>query len=406
MQFLKFPKYNLRKKTFLFLTVVFVSLSFTTEVYSQKKYTVVLDAGHGGKDSGNIGNGYREAKVALRVALDVGKELLTAKDVNVLYTRKKDVFVELHNRAKIANERKADLFVSIHCDAFHKSEPNGASTFVLGLNGNKENFEISKRENAVILLEDNYKQNYDYDPNSPESVIGLSVLQEDNLDNSLSMAGMIQGNFVSLKRNNRKVKQANFLVLRETVMPSVLIELGFLTNKKEGKFLNTRSGQIKMAKAIAEAIKKYIKRLKLNTVRDNTNTVVSVPKKKEPKKIQPKPKTVKKSTKIDAKKAIVKKSIKKKTKKTIAKKPSLKVEFKVQIAASRKFISEKSFSKLENVKYLVIDDYYKYYYGNASSLVEIKKYLAKARKVGYKDAWVVAFKNGKKISIKEALKNQ
>lgn len=411
MQFLKFPKYNFRKKTFLFLTILFVSLSYTTASYAQKKYTVVLDAGHGGKDSGNIGNGYREAKVALRVALDVGKELLTAKDVNVLYTRKKDVFVELHNRAKKANDIKADLFVSIHCDAFHKSEPNGASTFVLGLNGNKENLEISKRENSVILLEDNYKQNYDYDPNSPESVIGLSVLQEDNLDNSLGIAGMIQSNFVSLKRNNRRVKQANFLVLRETVMPSVLIELGFLTNKKEGKFLNTRAGQIKMAKAIANAIKKYINSLKLNTVRDNiANPVVSKPKKKEPKKVVPKPKTVKKSTKIDSKKVIAKKvekkPIKKSTKKIIAKKPSSKVEFKVQIAASRKFISEKSFKNLEAVKYLIIDDYYKYYYGNASSLVEIKKYLTKAREVGYKDAWVVAFKNGKRISIKEALKNQ
>ncbi|WP_299120360.1 N-acetylmuramoyl-L-alanine amidase [uncultured Tenacibaculum sp.] len=418
MQFLKLPKYNLRKKTLLFLILFFISISFNTEVYAQKKYTVVLDAGHGGKDSGNIGNGYREKKIALRVALDVGKELLTAKDVNVVYTRKTDVFVELHNRAKIANTKKADLFVSIHCDAFTKEHPHGASTFVLGLNGNKENLEISKRENAVILLEDNYKQNYNYDPNSPESVIGLSVLQEGNLDNSLNIAGMIQDNFVSLRRNNRRVKQANFLVLRETVMPSVLVELGFLTNVKEGRFLNTRSGQIKMAKAIAEAIKKYINVLKLNRVRDNSssvNTIAETPKKKEtpkvtPKKVVQKPKSVKKDTKVVTKKVVTKapekKPVKKLSTKIIAKKPSSKVEFRVQIAASRKFISEKNFKNLKNVKYLIIDDYYKYFYGSSGSLAGIKKHLATARSVGYKDAWIVAFKNGKKISIKEALKNQ
>ncbi|WBX70495.1 N-acetylmuramoyl-L-alanine amidase family protein [Tenacibaculum retecalamus] len=363
-------------------------LGFTTTLSAQKKYTIVLDAGHGGKDPGNIGNGYKEAKVALRIALDVGKELLTARDVNVVYTRKTNVFVELHNRAKIANDKKADLFVSIHCDAFHKSEPNGAGTFVLGLSGNKENLEISKRENSVILLEDNYKQNYDYDPNSPESVIGLSVLQEENLDNSLGIASFIQSNFVSLKRVNRKVKQANFLVLRETVMPSVLIELGFLTNKKEGKFLNTRSGQIKMAKAIADAIKKYVNRLKLNTVK--AGVVAKVVTKKIPKKIVKKPAN-----------RVIKKS-------TPTKKVVTGVVFKVQIAASKKKLdgSNFNFKGLKNTTTMFIGGYHKYYYGNSSSFSEIKKTLITVRNIGYKDAWVVAFKNGQKISIKEALKNR
>jgi len=406
MQFLKLSKYNIVKIYFLFLTSIFLFLGFSTTVSAQKKYTVVLDAGHGGKDSGNIGNGYREAKVALRVALDVGKELLTAKDVNVLYTRKKNVFVELHNRAKIANDKKADLFVSIHCDAFHKSEPNGASTFVLGLNGNKENFEISKRENSVILLEDNYKQNYDYDPNSPQSMIGLSVLQEENLDNSLRIASIVQGNFVALKRNNRSVKQANFLVLRETVMPSVLIELGFLTNKKEGKFLNTRSGQLKMARAIATAIKKYIKGLKLNTVKDNY--IAKTEKKRTPLKIVVKPKknnVVK--VKNTTKKVVVKKAVKKPIEKVVVKKASSGIKFKVQIAASRKYIKEASynFKGLKNVELMFIDNYYKYYYGNTAVFTDIKKTLIKVKKVGYKDAWVVAFKDDQKISIKEALKN-
>ncbi|WP_299007758.1 N-acetylmuramoyl-L-alanine amidase [uncultured Tenacibaculum sp.] len=358
-----------------------------SSVFAQKKYTVVLDAGHGGKDPGNLGNGFREKHIALRVALDVGKELSTSKDINVLYTRKKDVFIELHNRAKIANDNKADLFVSIHCDAFRKSEPHGASTFVLGLSGNKENLEIAKKENSVILLEDNYKQNYDYDPNSPESVIGLSVLQEENLENSLGIAGLVQNNFVALKRNNRKVKQANFLVLRETVMPSVLIELGFLTNKNEGKFLNSRKGQLQMAKSIAKAIEKYFERVKLNTISEtitvNAPSIDNEESKPVIKKVKPEEKAV-----------------------TTPKKPSSKVEFKIQVAASRKKLPITTFKELKNIELLFIDNYYKYYYGNSSSLSGIKKLLPEVRSKGYKDAWVVAFKNGKRISIKEALKNR
>ena len=361
MQFLKLRKYNHLKNYFLFLISLFFLLGFSAKVSAQKKYTVVLDAGHGGKDPGNVGNGYKEAKVALRVALDVGKELLTARDIEVIYTRKKDVFVELHNRAKIANTKKADLFVSIHCDAFHKSEPNGASTFVLGLNGNKENLEISKRENAVILLEDNYEKNYDYDPNSPESVIGLSVLQEENLDNSLGIASFVQGNFVALKRNNRKVKQANFLVLRETVMPSVLIELGFLTNKKEGAFLNSKKGQKQMAISIAKSIKEYINQLKINTI--VTDVLVE---------------------------------------------STSNIEFKIQIASGKNKIAVKSynFKGLHNIERIKIGSYYKYYYGNTSDYQQVKKSLSKAKQKGYKDAFVIALKNGEKVSVQDAMSNQ
>ena len=392
MQFLKSIKYNNIKILGVFLASFLFLSGFTTTVSAQKKYTIVLDAGHGGKDPGNLGNGFKEKKIALRVALDVGKELSTAKDVKVVYTRKKDVFVELHNRAKKANDIKADLFVSIHCDAFNKSTPHGAGTFVLGLNGNKENLEISKRENSVILLEDNYKQNYDYDPNSPESVIGLSVLQEENLDNSLAIAGGIQGNFSSIKRFDRKVKQANFLVLRETVMPSVLVELGFLTNKAEGNFLNSRKGQLKMAKAIAAAIKKYVKSLQLNTIQQEVvSTNKPVKQKTSKKAIQPKKKIISKTTRINN---------------VTSKKASLKPVFKIQIAASRKQLSTSKFTDLKNVSRLFIDNYYKYYTGNAAVFNDIKKQLVEVRRKGYKDAWIVAFKNGQRISIKQALKNQ
>ncbi|CAM1364734.1 N-acetylmuramoyl-L-alanine amidase [Tenacibaculum sediminilitoris] len=412
MQFLNFPKYNISKLTLIILTSLAILSGEVSSVLAQKKYTVVLDAGHGGKDPGNLGNGFREKNIALRVALDVGKELLTSKDIEVVYTRKKDVFVELHNRAKIANEKKADLFVSIHCDAFRRPDPNGASTFVLGLSGNKENLEIAKKENSVILLEDNYKQNYDYDPNSPESVIGLSVLQEENLENSLGIAGLVQNNFVAIKRNNRKVKQANFLVLRETVMPSVLIELGFLTNKSEGQFLNSRTGQIKMAKSIAEAIRKYFERLKLNTISETLTVNAPLVEKEIPKPVKqkevPRPVVQKEKPTPIVKKTIT--EIKPKKEEIIKTPPpskltSTSVVFSVQIAASRKKLLTNSFKGLQNVESLFIDDYYKYYYGSSPSLSEIKKILPEVRSKGYKDAWVVAFKNGKRISIKEALKN-
>ncbi|RLK00324.1 N-acetylmuramoyl-L-alanine amidase family protein [Tenacibaculum discolor] len=396
MQFLNFRKYNISKLSLIILTSLTILYGGILSVSAQKKYTVVLDAGHGGKDPGNLGNGFREKNIALRVALDVGKELLTSKDIEVVYTRKKDVFVELHNRAKIANDKKADLFVSIHCDAFRRPDPHGASTFVLGLSGNKENLEIAKKENSVILLEDNYKQNYDYDPNSPESVIGLSVLQEENLENSLGIAGLVQNNFVAIKRNNRKVKQANFLVLRETVMPSVLIELGFLTNKNEGKFLNSRKGQIRMAKSIAQAIRKYFERLKLNTISETLTVNAPLVENEISKPV----------VKKEVPKQVVKKETRPKAKTTEPKTVSKGVVFRVQIAASRKKLSTKSFKGLENVESLFIDDYYKYYYGNSPSLSGIKKVLPEVRSKGYKDAWVVAFKNGKRVSIKEALKNR
>ncbi|CAA0168675.1 N-acetylmuramoyl-L-alanine amidase family protein [Tenacibaculum maritimum] len=400
MQFLK--PYKIYTATKI-LRIFLFSFFFLVEPFSlvAQKYKVVLDAGHGGRDPGNLGNGFKEKKIALKVVLAIGKELQKNKDIEVVYTRKKDVFVELHNRAKIANNKKADLFVSVHCDS-HGSDAHGAGTFVLGLNGNSGNLEIAKRENAVILLEDNYKKNYDYDPNSPESVIGLSVLQEENLDNSLAIADLIQYNFSKIKRYDRKVKQANFLVLRETVMPSVLIELGFLTNKAEGKFLNTKSGQLKMAKSIAIAIEKYIKRLRLNTVVKQVAKTKIV---KKDKKIIPK---VIKKKEVHKKHTSTKKKDPKgsiiKSNSTVKEKGQ--VIFKVQIAASRKILTNKNFNfkGLTKVETMRIDGYYKYYYGSTDSYFSVKQTLAKVRGLGHKGAFIVAFKNDKKISLKEARK--
>jgi N-acetylmuramoyl-L-alanine amidase len=365
MNFLETHKFNTKVKNLYFLTF-FISIFFfsSTFVYAQKSYTIVLDAGHGGKDPGNLGNGYKEKNIALKVALMVGDELKKDSDVKVIYTRKTDIKIPLWKRGDIANTAKADLFVSIHCDS-HTSNAFGAGTFVLGLRGNKKNLEIAKRENAVILEEDNYKEKYkNFDPNSAESVIGLSLLQEENLDKSLEIASLIQTNFTkNLKRLDRKVKQDNFQVLRETIMPSVLVELGFLTNKNEGRYLNSKKGQQQMSKAVSDAIKNYVNHLKVNTVVTVLDTDNN-------------------------------------SKNTI--------EFKIQIAAGKNKIPTKSynFKGLKNVQVSKIGTYYKYYYGTTSEYKEVLKALKIAKNKGYSSAFIVAFKSGEKISVLEAKKMQ
>jgi N-acetylmuramoyl-L-alanine amidase len=354
--------------SFLFLT--------TTLVYSQdKKFIVVLDAGHGGNDPGNIGNGYREKTIALKVVKEIRNELQKINDIKVILTRDKDVLINLWKRGEIANKAKADLFVSIHCDS-HSSNAYGAGTFVLGLHANKRNFDVAKRENAVISLEDNYRERYKgFDPNSEESVLGLTLLQEENLDKSFLLAADIQQNFSkALKRKNRGVKQAGFVVLHQTYMPSVLIELGFLTNKNEGKFLNSKSGQQKMAKEIARSIKKYYNQLKLNTVAVNDQISIE-------------------NTKVDA---------------TIRDEDKLdeEVVFKIQIASSKNKIQLKSynFKGLKNVQREKVGSYYKYYFGVTTIYNKVKNSLLKAKSKGYSDAYIAAFKKGKKVSLTEVLK--
>ena len=222
------------------------------------KFVVVLDAGHGGHDPGNLGNGYLEKNIALGIVLAAGEVLESEQNIEVVYTRKEDRFVDLYVRGEIANKAKADLFVSVHCDS-HNSDANGAGTFVLGLHANKQNFEIAKKENSVIYLEDNYESRYAaYDINSPESIIGLTIMQEEFLEQSILLGKMMQDNFTkNLKRKDRKVKQAGFIVLHQTFMPSILVETGFLTHKDEGAYLNSKNGQAEMGKAIADAIILY-----------------------------------------------------------------------------------------------------------------------------------------------------
>lgn len=241
--------------------------------HSELLKTVVIDAGHGGKDSGCRGaTTSKEKYVTLAIALELGKKIKAAyPSVNVVYTREKDVFVELHKRAKIANEHKADLFISIHCNAAvtNKQRAWGSETYALGLHRADDNLEIMKRENDVILMEDNYEDNYDYDPNSPENHIINALVQNKHLEQSLNFATKIEREFVLAKRKSRGVKQAGFAVLRGATMPAVLIESGFLTHQTEEAFLVSKEGQTLMADAIFNAFKAYKNEVDAAVVEDN-----------------------------------------------------------------------------------------------------------------------------------------
>ena len=343
---------------FIFLFLFFSFYSFAQNV--KNEFVVVVDAGHGGKDPGNRGNGYFEKNIALNIALNVG-EILTKNKVKVVYTRTKDVFVDLYRRAQIANNANADLFISIHCDA-HNSNAYGAGTFVLGLHANERNFKIAQKENSVIYLEENYEQKYDgFDPNNPESVISLVLMQEEYLDQSIVAANYIQEFFVKdLNRRDRKVKQAGFLVLRNTYMPSVLIEAGFLTNKTEGQYLNSSKGQKEISTAISRAILKYLSSL------DNNLVNLTDP------------------FKFNGKGEFL---------------------FKVQISASSKSLELKSynFKGLNNLSKSNNNGLYKYYHGSTNDYNEVKKLLKNAKSKGFNSAFIAVFKEGQPYSLKKYL---
>lgn len=229
-----------------------------------KVKAIVIDAGHGGKDPGCIGKISRESNIALKVALELGKIIKEQlPDVKVIYTRKDDTFIPLDERSAIANRNNADLFLSIHCNANEKKTVFGTETYVMGLHTSEENLQVAMRENSVILQEEDYLKKYDgFDPQSPLAYIIMANMQSAYIDNSLRIASKIEDQFATrVKRHSRGVKQAGFVVLRKSAMPSALIEIGYLSNVQEEKYLNTTLAQVYIASAIYRAVRDYKKEI-------------------------------------------------------------------------------------------------------------------------------------------------
>jgi N-acetylmuramoyl-L-alanine amidase len=347
---------------------------------------VVIDAGHGGKDPGNLGTGrYKvtEKTVALNVAKKVGEYISKAyPDVEVLYTRGDDTFVPLHERTKFANSKGADLFISIHCDAFTRESAKGCSSYVMGAAKTDANLRNAQRENQAILLEDDREKHYGgFDPNSPEGLIELSLRQNAHIHQSLKFAKKVQDQVrTRLGREDRGVKQGPFWVISFTTMPSVLIELGFLTNKEEEDFLISAQGQDYMASAIYRAFKDYKTDLEsLQATLGSGSDRPAAQAAGENKPIEPPAPTASPSG----------------------------VVFKVQLLSSSKPVALKpeNFEGLKDVEEYRDNEMYKYLWGAAADYESAKNLQKQVRNTGYKGAFVVAFDaGGNRIPLDEAIK--
>jgi N-acetylmuramoyl-L-alanine amidase len=335
------------------------------------RFVIVIDPGHGGRDSGTPGTGrYKatEKNIALDVSLALGKLLEKDPNIRVAYTRTTDVYHTVKQKSVIANKKEGDLFISIHCNAQSggKGSAYGSETFVLGLDKEALNLEVVKRENSVILFEENYEENYQgFDPNNPESLLAYALMAEDNLNQSIELARSIENEFINTaKRKSRGVKQAGFLVLVETYMPSVLVELGFLTHKREEDYLNSKKGKQQMAKSLYNAVIEYVK----NNYNAYTldNVLVSA----------------EEDIIIETKNDVV---------------------YKVQIAAGSRKLETKpyNFKGLKGVTIEPFGNGYKYFYGNTTSYENAKKLQRKAKAKGYTTCFIVAYKNGEQVKISD-----
>jgi len=331
--------------------------------------TIVIDPGHGGKDPGALGySTSREKDIVLKVGLKLGQYIKeNFPETKVVYTRDKDVFIELHERAAIANKAQAELFISIHCNSAAPSA-YGTEIYVLGLHRSEDNLAVAKKENAVIMMEDNYTDHYDgFDPNSSEGYILISMVQNAHLNQSIDFAACVDSQFAKrAHRKSRGVHQAGFMVLYKTAMPSVLIELGFITNKNEEAYLLSDEGTTYMASAIFRAVKEY----KENVEADIPET--GIVKRDPPKKIEPE----------------------------IENEVLFKVQFMVGKTKLTKLDTKyKAITQFETEPYAAG---YKYVTGNFQDYKEAIRYQNELTNKGIKDAFVVGYINGKRVTVKDA----
>lgn len=353
-----------------------------------KDFVVVIDAGHGGHDPGAIGKISKEKNINLNVALKVGNLIKNnCDDVKVIYTRSKDVFIPLGRRAEIANNAKADLFISIHTNALANNRTaKGASTWTLGLAKSDANLEVAKRENSVILYESDYQTRYaGFNPNSAESYIIFEFMQDKYMEQSVHLASLMQKQFRhTCKRLDRGVHQAGFLVLKASAMPSILIELGFISTPEEERYLNSETGATTMAKGIYHAFLNYKREHEIRLTGVSKTVIPTEQKGQEIEKENDRPVTVQKVAENATN--------------------DNEITFKIQILTSSKPLAknDKRLKGLKGVDYYKEKDIYKYTYGASG---DYNKVLRTKRTITakFKDAFIIAFRDGEKMNVNEAI---
>ena len=390
---------NSKKRFLLFLLIFFIG-SVAWAQNSQKTFKVVIDAGHGAHDPGCIGSQINEKTVNLSMALKVGKLIEEhCPDVKVIYTRKTDVFVELYRRAQIANNAHADLFISFHCNASENPAGNGVETYVMGLSKSEANQAVARKENSAILMEKNYKENYDgFNPNSPESYVIFSLYSSAYLNKSIILADKVQKNLVNTSHlTDRGVKQANYWVLYKVAMPSILIEMGFLSNPHDQSYLIQQANQNKLAASIYNAFVDYLEVVN-NTkhahlpINGTTSATPSTP--------ATAPDTVIAQTANPV--APVTPTVDIATHNAVN---SNDIRFKIQILASPVKLKAND-SRIQNIPalgYYEENGLWKYTAGNETSYEAANEILATVKKT-HKDAFMIAFQGDKKISVNDARK--
>ena len=368
-------------KRTVFIFLIFFLINFPLFLFSQENdlfgfKTIVIDPGHGGKDPGSPGTGrYKifEKDIALDISLKLGDYIKSNfPEINVVYTRKKDEFVKLSKRSQIANTNNADLFISIHCDAFTNESASGSSTYVMGPHKTDSNLQIAMRENSSILMEENFELEYaGFDPNEPESYIALNMYQSEYIGYALDFASKVQNQFEqSSRRKNRGVKQAGFLVLSRTTMPSVLIEVGFLTNKIEEDYLISEKGKNEVALSIFEAFKDYKKEID-NLSKERINNF-----------------TKKDTSQINSNK----------------KYNEIETFLSVQFFASKDSIQFNNLKLNNDLVFSIKENsLFKYFYGKALSYSDVKDMKIKMKNHGFFDSFIVGFFNKNKTDLSKVL---